>query len=377
MIDLDAWRHGAGRFLEAMRVGCHWDFRFSPSSGPTLIGSAMAAMLAGLVGWTRRLSQADRDAWADRLCRCQRPDGWFEDDDVAEHNLVPGYGRDRALLHRTRHALMALEALGRRPIHRLTMIDPWLGRGAMTAWCRTLDLADYWYASNMMMDAAVLLLEAWQRWGQSGALEAVDELLDFCDAHIDARTGYHDAGRSETRNAMAGAMHLYPVYVVRRRPILHAEAAIRTTLGLQQPDGLFGYEAGTGGEDCLDYDAAIILSNLGLLHPAWREAITACFLRLGEALVLCRNADGGFAPHRRAETYYFGTRTTPVLPGQSSLWATYARLMTAVAIHGFLHRAAPAGWITGHNLLEVWDGGTGLCPRYPPGRSAVPAVASG
>ncbi|NIA20958.1 MAG: hypothetical protein GWP05_03070 [Anaerolineaceae bacterium] len=370
MADLSRIRVAATNYLRSTRIGDSWDFRFSNASGPTLIGSSLAAMLAGLLGWTRELCDQDLARWAARIGDCQRPDGWFEDQDIAEHNLQPGYARDRALLHRTRHALMALEALGApgRPARRrLDAVVQWIGRGRMRSWCESLDLSDYWYASNMMMDAAVMLLESAARRNEPGAIEAVGDLLDFCDEQSDPETGFHDGGRSERRNAMAGAMHLYPVYVVMKREIPHADRAIETTLSLQQPDGLFGYESGTGGEDCLDYDAAIILSNLGLQGTQYRDRILEAFDRLEAGLEVCRNDDGGYAAHRRQETYYFGSRTTPVGPGQSSIWATYSRLLTCLAIEGFRNRKQPTGWHTAHNLMEVWDGGTGLMGRLPPG----------
>ncbi|MHB9025464.1 MAG: prenyltransferase/squalene oxidase repeat-containing protein [Armatimonadota bacterium] len=350
MGDLTQLRSDALRFLHSMRDGESFAFRFSPASAPSLIGTALAAMLAGVTGWIQELSEEERKAWAGVIKACQRLDGWFEDDDIADCNLRPGYGKDRALLHRTRHALMALAALGERPEYPLAMTDAWRGSGKVAAWCAGLNLADYWYSSNMLMDAALLLLE-------SGEGAAVDELLDFCDAHLDPRTGYHDAGLSETRNAMAGAMHLYPVYIVRNRPILHAEAAIRTTLALQQPDGLYGYESGSGGEDCLDYDAVSILCNLGLQHPALRAEIITSMEKTQAGLAICRNADGGFCAHRREETYYFGTHTTPVRPGDSSLWATYSRLLTLLMIEAFLTQREPPGWRTAHNFFELWNGG--------------------
>jgi len=46
------------------------------------------------------------------------------------------------------------------------------------------------------------------------------------------------------------------------------------------------------------------------------------------AIIICLNKDGGFSPHRRNETYNFAPLPTLVEPGQSSLWATYGRLLT-------------------------------------------------
>jgi len=165
---------------------------------------------------------------------------------------------------------------------------------------------------------------------------------------------------------MAGAMHLYPVYICMKRPILRLEEAIRTTLSLQQPDGLFGYETGKGGEDCLDYDAVMILSNLSLIDSRYEQAVKSVFQKCLKGIMVCQNPDGGFACHRRDETYYFGTKTTAVAAGKSSLWATYSRLLTIAMIMNHLYPETRPEWRMGANLLEIWDGSTGLMQQYPP-----------
>ena len=75
----------------------------------------------------------------------------------------------------------------------------------------------------------------------------------------------------------------------------------------------------------------------------------------------------GFCAHRRPETYYFGTRTTPVHPGDSSLWATYSRLLTLLMIDAFITQREPDGWRTAHNFFEVWNGGVLPMTVYPVG----------
>lgn len=237
---------GAINFLKTVQGEGKWRFRFCADNNDSLIASSLAAMLGHFIGYFDGLTVNDKKEWADYINSCQNKDGWFEDDDIAEKNLCPGYLKDRALLHRTRHALFALYALGARPRYQFHFINDWLGKGKMRKWCEGLNLADYWYTSNMMMDVAIYLLDAGFYQKSEKAWQAVEELLDFCDEHINPKTGFHDGGLSETRNAMAGAMHLYPVYICMKRSILRIEEAIRTTLNLQQPDGLFAYETGTG-----------------------------------------------------------------------------------------------------------------------------------
>jgi hypothetical protein len=114
----------------------------------------------------------------------------------------------------------------------------------MQGWLETLDLEDYWYTSNMMMDA-YLMVDHQRRRAAEGTpehtqlLDSVATLLQFCDDKTNPKTGYHEDGKSEIRNAMAGAMHLYPVFFLCGRPPLYPEQVVQTTLSLQQPDGTF------------------------------------------------------------------------------------------------------------------------------------------
>ncbi len=375
--DIRQLQVGAREFLQSMRLDNSWRFRFCYANRDSLIASSLAAMLGGLLGFCAELTERQRREWAGYINDFQNEDGWFEDSDISAANLRPGYLPDRARLHRTRHALFALYALGARPRRPWRFLENWLDADKRRAWCAGLNLTDYWYASNMMMDAAVFLLDQLHFQRDASVRRALDALLDFCDAHINPQTGFHDGGLSETRNAMAGAMHLYPVYVLMRRPILRAAAALRTVAALQQSDGLFGYESGTGGEDCLDYDAVMILSNLNFVDPDRTPTVRQALEKCLAGIMVCRNDDGGFACHRRPETYYFGTRTTAVPPGSSSLWATYSRLLTIAMIANNLFPATRPAWRMGANLMEIWDGGAGLMPAYPPGGAPETGAGAG
>ena len=152
-------RGRALEYLLSMREDGSWRFRFCGHNQPSLIGSSLAAMLGGLLGFNARLDGAERQAWAGYLNSRQRDDGLFEDSDIAMENLRPGYARDRALYHRARHAVFALRSLGLAPGKPLRFVERWTPRAKMRAWATSLDLADYWYCGNMMMDAAIFLME--------------------------------------------------------------------------------------------------------------------------------------------------------------------------------------------------------------------------
>lgn len=164
----EAARLAAIEWLKGLRCGETWRFRFSEPNPPTLIATSVAAMLGKFLGWVDALSDAERAAWAEEIMACQLAEsGWFDDADIADGNRTTTLGkgglqvevtRIRALLHRTRHAICALDALGHEPRHPLSVVaTEYQGAEKMRAWLSTLDLGDYWYTSNMMMDAYLMV----------------------------------------------------------------------------------------------------------------------------------------------------------------------------------------------------------------------------
>lgn len=346
-------------FLESLRAENEFGFKFSSANRANLIGSSLAVMLGKLLGWLDNLGPDKRKAWPGYLNSFQRKDGFFEDEDISDKNRVSGYTKERALFHRSRHALFALNALGCKPKYRFGFLNELLNYKAIKKWMEQLNLSDLWDAGNKIMDLAIFLSHEAKVNANTEAAKAINFLLDSCDSNIDPKTGYHDAGKSELRNAMAGAMHLYPIYFFWGRMPKYPDKIIKTTLSLQQADGFFAYESGTCGEDCLDYDAASILVNFYFASDFYRVQIKQALERLLDAIESCRNSDGGFCCNRRQEKYRFGTFTTEVFAGGSSLWSTYSRILTiALATKVVKEHPAAGDWNLDNNIMEIWDGGT-------------------
>lgn len=352
-------------FLEKMRVGKGWLFKFSSSNQPNLIASGLAVMLAALLGWFENLTVGQKKDWADYLNSFQRQDGFFEDGDINDHNLVPGYTKERALFHRTRHILFALSTLGYRPRYDFRFLEDKIKPATIKKWMEELNLSDFWDASNKIMDLALFLTYEAITNRNSKAEEAVNIILDICDKNTNPHTGYQDAGKSELRNAMASAMHLYPIYFLWQRKPKYPHKVIETTLSLQQTDGFFAYEMGSCGEDCLDYDAVNIIVNFSFITDYRQKEIRQALGKLLNAIRSCKNPDGGFCCHRRDENYKFGTVTTEVPFGGSSLWSTYSRILTiAMATKVLKDHPASGNWDLGNNIMEIWDGGSGQMATY-------------
>lgn len=352
-------------FLEKLRSDQSFLFKFSNFNQPNLIASGLAVMLGDLLGWLQNFDISQKMAWADYLNSFQRVDGFFEDKDISDCNLVSGYTRERALLHRSRHILFALTALGNKPRYKFSFIEDKLKPKSMENWMHSLDLSNFWDSGNKIMDLALFLTYEAKVNSSPKAAEAINLLLDICDRNTNPYTGYHDLGKSDLRSAMAGAMHIYPIYFLWGRKPKYPEKIIKTTLSLQQPDGFFSYETGTCGEDCLDYDAANILVNFSFVTDYYHEEILCVLKKLIEAMPECKNPDGGFCCNRRNESYRFGTITTEVPNGGSSLWSTYSRILTiAMAMKLLGDDQKFEIEIPGNNIMEIWDGGTGMMTGY-------------
>ncbi len=351
-------KSNAVTFLEQLRAGADFTFRFSSANRPNLIGSALAVMLGGLLGWLEKFNQEQKKAWADYLNSFQKEDGFFED--INDNNRVPGYTKERFLFHRSRHALFALTTLGYKPKRYFSFLKAFLDPSSLARWTDALDLKNFWDAGNKIMDLGIFLSYEAKVNSDSKAIKAINLLLDICDKNTDPETGYQDAGKSELRNAMAGAMHLYPLYFLWGRQPKYPDKVIKTTISLQQNDGFFAYETGTCGEDCLDYDATSILVNFYYAYNFCHRQIRGALEKLLSVIGKCENPDGGFCCHRRNEQYRFGTFTTQVPIGGSSLWSTYSRILTIALAAKIAKKYSAVGhWNLGNNLMEIWDGGAG------------------
>ena len=127
-------------FLEDMRIENTWQFKFSNINQPNLIASSLAVMLGSLVGWLDHLSDQEKKSWAKYLNSFQREDGFFVDEDISDANRVTGYTYERAIFHRSRHALFALSTLGFKPRYNFTFLKDKLCVDGVKKWMKNLIL---------------------------------------------------------------------------------------------------------------------------------------------------------------------------------------------------------------------------------------------
>lgn len=220
-----------------------------------------------------------------------------------------------------------------------------------------------------------MLLDMEHRYGQDpDAGVAQERLLEWLTRRIDPATGFWFGRHDDQRAAMAGAMHLYPLYWNRSQEVPYFRQAVQHTLSLQQPDGLFAYDSGTGGEQCLDFDAVFILINGYAAFDDLRPTIRQSCQRMLDAIVVNELPSGGWSDSRKNQIRYWATRACSYRSDGGSLWDTYARLMT-VAIGLYVTTGEiPSGVQTERHLFEIWFA---RCPSKGAVRSqATPGIRS-
>lgn len=298
-------------------------YRFSASAPPTLLATSIGVCALEHLGGLSRLSEERRRRVGRAILDTQREDGLFRDPkhDDALLKRLPKFPPLYVEWQETYFALHALDALGLEPERPLSFIEPFTDRRAMEPWFRTLRFDDIWFCSNLLMFALYF-------FGHRGDEAAAHDMLDMLDAFQDPETGYWGTKQGASLfNGMAGAFHLYGFYLHLDRPLAHQEAAVRSTLSLQEATGLWSEP---GGGPCEDLDAIDILAKL---KPAPEDegAVRRSLERALPALRACRREDGGYrwlSPQpgvRPRDHLYSGMETLRCRSDQGDVWSCWFR----------------------------------------------------
>jgi|GEM_PF-4671979 len=188
-------------------------------------------------------------------------------------------------------ALRAIRVSGRAVVAPPPLIEPPFDRSVR--WVESLNWEDPWLESNRVMFA----LEVFD---QDQAATRT-ELLGWLAANFDPETGYWGTDRGATAlRGMAGAYHFYGFLLVYGFPLPDPVTVVRSTLRLQQHDGLFS--PGGGGNSCLDMDALDILCLFEpALPPDERAAVRWAVVAAAEAILAMQSSTGGFPESCSAE----------------------------------------------------------------------------
>ncbi len=349
---------GVQQFVASLHTNNAWQYRVShDASQPIAIASATAVLLLGFLGLETG-DEEERQSWADALMNFQSEDGLIHDP-VDEKHPTQQQPLWALRAHRTRHVAWAIEQLTGQPLrHSIEIAVNNLDEEALhttleTLW-NTAGKSGAWGWGNWVMDLGVLF-DLHEKQTQTGAgHRALNNLLDWLSSRLDPQTGFWWLEHTDMRNAMAGAMHLYPLYWLVGRSVPHFENAVKRTLELQQPDGLFAYEIGHGGSQCLDFDAVFVLINGWHRHPALRQDIEKACKNVLKNIRQCRNDNGSWADSRIDQMRHWATQAAAFHASRGSVWDAYARMMTVAMCVEVLTGQPPQGVQTNRHLFEMF-----------------------
>ena len=355
-------RSGAIKYIHSLEQDSPWLFTVSDAARqPIAIASATAILTLSFLEAIDEIPQDIKQRWLDYLLSFQKDDGLCEDlVDMA--NETQGYPYWALRAHRTRHITWAIEALGGRLRHPMVFVEPYTKPNCIADWFERMwdENADrIWAMSNWVMDMGVLLDLQYRHFNDDSARLAVESLIEALNEKQDKTTGYWLKTGTDLRCAMAGAMHFYPLYWAYGRSINYFAQAVETTLTLQQPDGLFAFESGAGGCQCLDYDAMLILANGHFKLGDLRNKIAAAAGKVLSAIMVNHNEDGSFDDSQTDETRYWTTKAAVYKANGGSIWDTYARLMTIAMCIEIVTGKPPKFMRSEHHLFEIFHAGYG------------------
>ncbi|MFA5645595.1 MAG: hypothetical protein WDA18_04480 [Candidatus Ratteibacteria bacterium] len=356
----ESLQHGAKNFIKNMKGKKPHTFRYSYGCPETMVASALAASISGLLDILPDRNQ--QKAWAIYLNSFQQEDGWFFDKEIDEVTYPDAIYRWGRMCHRTRHSLWALSALNASSRYRLTFLDSFRDASVFQNFLHTIQKKasnSFWGAGNWLMDLGILLTWEYSSSQEEIFAKRMSDLFDWLDSLQDPTTGFWWKNPTDLREAMAGAMHLYPLYWAWHRPLHYEKEIAQSTLALQQSDGLFDYKIGIGGGQCLDFDAVNILSNL-YWKGFFQEEILLAMRKVEKAILINRNSDGGFSYQRTEDKFTFGTPATSFISHTSAMWESYARLLTIGMTSAIIPDSPFSGpWKFDHNIFELRNGGKG------------------
>lgn len=279
----------AARFVLRQRLESG-GYRLQGEAAPTTLSTAIGAIAHFFLTGKPDLSALDY------LLATRDATGAFTDPLLSHETVDSALHPFDYLFDQTNYFAVRALRLCRRSVDPGPLANSPVGR--VRKWVEELNWADPWLESNRVMFALELLEPRHEG--------AKAELLDWLAAHSDPQTGYWGTDRGATAlRGMAGAYHFYGFLLAARISLPDASTVIRSTLSLQEADGLF--TPGGGGNSCLDMDAVDILA---LYEPALprveRTAVRTGALAAAEAILAMQSSSGGFpessSPEARSRT---------------------------------------------------------------------------
>jgi len=271
-----------------------WVYRLHQTADPSVFASCFAVFLRHLFNDLQTLSDEERTVWLSWLQSFQEAEsGLFKDLENEDRATDPLHDAEHLNRQLSTFCLSAIDALGGKPHHRLSFLDPWKDSDRLVQWLESLDWTNPWNCGNKVMFMGIFLAYDAHYNADISAQKALDVWFGWHNQYQNPATGFWGEGRkAEFIDGMGGAYHQYVIYNFQNRTINYADRIVDKTLFLQQPDGM--YSAYGGGASCYELDAVDILIHLYRRHDYRRKEIEETLRRVLAGVLANQNLDGGF-----------------------------------------------------------------------------------
>jgi hypothetical protein len=327
------------------------------------MGSGNAALFHRLFNTLGGLPARQVTAWASWLAEHQDEDGYIFDRWLTQADLSSsGHSWEHTRSHNSRIATMGLLALGRRPPRRMNFIHALFDPAALQRWLDVARWDKIWWFGNEVFDLGLYLGIESEVFGDARARAAIEVLLDILTARQEPATGYWETARNSPVEAMAGAFHLYPLFIQFGRAIPYKERIIDSTLALVREPGCFWPDS--NGLYTVDFDAVHILANMAAMTDYRRADIEAVMRSVQRNVLAQMLPNGGFPAGPKDFGFNCYVRqATAEHPAEPALWCSFFRYATLALIDVTLHGRRPHQWDF-RGILH--------CNLYPAESSLIP-----
>lgn len=277
-------------------------------------------------GWKTPQARAE---WTEYLQSYKYEDGLFHDSLVNNDSAEVEDWWDWR--HLTLLALMAITALGsapRRPLAFLARVDT---PSKVLRWLATLDWnSRVSFTSNAVQNYGAALQYARDIIGESSLKDAIIELLAGIAERGDRNSGLWGSrfkdGRKALSEGVQSGYHFWLLFWYEGQDIPFAQRAFDSILKLQNKIGGFSLSQ-LHTTACQDIDGLDPLVRLALRHPELAERTYRPVVQALRWILSNFNQDGG-ATFQRNKAFTYGHELMSSEPNQSSIFATWFRLLS-------------------------------------------------
>ena len=316
-------------FVKSMRVGNQTGvYKYSGSTTePNIYSSIYACMIYSLYGEFKKISQKDRNDWANYLDSFQdESDGLFRDPSI-KNDLYENQDWWGAR-HLAIQAITAYTQLSSKPKYKFHFLENFYNEKDLIEWLEKGNWKDGDF-DNQIMNYGTLLQYSRDFMQDKFAGQALNTLKKWLlDNKLNKNTGLfwendNLASPDELSRAVQFSYHLYPLFIYDNWTNPYQKQAIDHILQTQNKIG--GYGVSLNSSACEDIDSIVLLIASSKQNYKSNE-IKASLLKSLPWVLTNMNEDGGFV-FKRNEPFLYGHKQMFSDSNESSMFATWFRTL--------------------------------------------------